>query len=376
MNAHQTPALLRFACDSIPDCAGQIIARIGDFVILEGMAADSGSWFARGPGGPRKFNSRQEAADYIEYAQDAAGGRGGSGISDAIEQLKREMREAEQKGDTKQAKFIREEIARMQREAQDEPIAADPEEVKKAWRSASTAAQKSNKEEKRKEFKQDYSHDSEERELLYEPEAKAAAQREKDAFPKREAKKPAKDCDATDAPSLEQLRAQATEISDEIDRQVNAGARITLTDPLSVRLRRVREQINRLKNGRDSAQDASDPKDILHQIEGTYRNMDVPTISSERKKVIAIMDNAANAPAIRSAATDLLRRMNREEDKMHGDGAMDSQWHVNMEHTGKGNAVMKGARRGVRIEASSKQEAISKAEKDNPGYAAESAEEK
>jgi hypothetical protein len=61
----------RFACDSITRSA-LVIDRIGDFVLLEGMALDSGFYFTQGPGGPRKFNARQEALDYIEYAQDDA----------------------------------------------------------------------------------------------------------------------------------------------------------------------------------------------------------------------------------------------------------------------------------------------------------------
>jgi hypothetical protein len=61
---------LRFACDSLPDCQAQIVDRIGDFVLLEGMALDSGRWFANGPGGPRMFGVKQEALDYIEYAMD------------------------------------------------------------------------------------------------------------------------------------------------------------------------------------------------------------------------------------------------------------------------------------------------------------------
>jgi hypothetical protein len=63
---------MRFACDSIPDCAGQIVQRVGGFVIIEGMATDSGYWFAKGAGGARRFQSQQEAADYITYAQDAS----------------------------------------------------------------------------------------------------------------------------------------------------------------------------------------------------------------------------------------------------------------------------------------------------------------
>jgi hypothetical protein len=61
---------LQFACDSLSRSA-QIIDRIGDFVLLEGMALDSGFYFTQGPGGPRKFNARQDALDYIEYAQDS-----------------------------------------------------------------------------------------------------------------------------------------------------------------------------------------------------------------------------------------------------------------------------------------------------------------
>lgn len=67
----QMPLPLRFACDSLPDCQGQIVERVGDFVIIEGMATDSGYWFAKGDGGARRFGKRQEAVDYIEYAQDA-----------------------------------------------------------------------------------------------------------------------------------------------------------------------------------------------------------------------------------------------------------------------------------------------------------------
>jgi hypothetical protein len=62
---------MRFACDSIPDCQGQIVQRVGGFVIVEGMATDSGYWFAKGEGGARRFQTKQEAADYIAYAQDA-----------------------------------------------------------------------------------------------------------------------------------------------------------------------------------------------------------------------------------------------------------------------------------------------------------------
>lgn len=62
---------IRFACDGIPDCQGQIVQCIGSFVLVEGMAQDSGVWFAKGPGGPRRFGVRKEALDYIEYAQDA-----------------------------------------------------------------------------------------------------------------------------------------------------------------------------------------------------------------------------------------------------------------------------------------------------------------
>lgn len=73
MNTLQMSSILpiRFACDSIPDCQGQIVERIGSFVIIQGMATDSGYWFAKGVGGARRFGNRQEAVDYIEYAQDA-----------------------------------------------------------------------------------------------------------------------------------------------------------------------------------------------------------------------------------------------------------------------------------------------------------------
>jgi hypothetical protein len=54
----------------------------------------------------------------------------------------------------------------------------------------------------------------------------------------------------------------------------------------------------------------------------------------------------------------------------------DSQWYVPMEHTGEGKPVWKGARRGVRVEAASEQEAIKKAEAENPGFKAEGAEAK
>lgn len=70
MNNNNTP--MRFACDALPDCAGQIVERVGGFVIIEGMATDSGYWFAKGTGGARRFQSRQEAVDYIAYAQDQA----------------------------------------------------------------------------------------------------------------------------------------------------------------------------------------------------------------------------------------------------------------------------------------------------------------
>lgn len=71
MNTLQMNSILpiRFACDSIPDCQGQIVERIGSFVIIQGMATDSGYWFVKGVGGARRFGNRQEAVDYIEYAQ-------------------------------------------------------------------------------------------------------------------------------------------------------------------------------------------------------------------------------------------------------------------------------------------------------------------
>ena len=62
---------LHFACDGVSNRQAQIVDRIGAFVLLEGMALDSGFYFTQGPGGPRKFNARQEALDYIEYAMDA-----------------------------------------------------------------------------------------------------------------------------------------------------------------------------------------------------------------------------------------------------------------------------------------------------------------
>lgn len=70
---------IKFACDALPDCQGQIVESIGNFVIIEGLAQDSGAWFAKGVGGARRFGTRQEAVDYIEYAQDAKDGGPGSG---------------------------------------------------------------------------------------------------------------------------------------------------------------------------------------------------------------------------------------------------------------------------------------------------------
>lgn len=62
---------IKFACDALPDCQGQTVESIGNFVIIEGLAQDSGAWFAKGVGGARRFQTRQEAAAYIEYAMDA-----------------------------------------------------------------------------------------------------------------------------------------------------------------------------------------------------------------------------------------------------------------------------------------------------------------
>jgi hypothetical protein len=63
----------RFACDSIKDCKGQIIQRIGATVIIQGLAQDSGSYFAKGAAGARRFKTQQEAVDLAGYwAMDAS----------------------------------------------------------------------------------------------------------------------------------------------------------------------------------------------------------------------------------------------------------------------------------------------------------------
>lgn len=230
MNAPlQMPALLRFACDSVPNCGGQIVDRIGDFVILEGMAADSGAWFTKGPGGPRRHNTRQEAVDYIEYAQDDT-----DPILNKLQAeyddlkspaAKRRLEEYKKAEREHQAGLAKEKEAQKRKErgdsAEDEPIAADPEEVKKAWKEASAAAQKRHPDYNSGNYKSRgrdsgdaedcEGMDSEERELLYEPEAKAAAQREKDAK-----RKPAKD-DVDLEGSEKRFNAQSTREQQKLD---------------------------------------------------------------------------------------------------------------------------------------------------------------
>lgn len=300
MNAHQMPALLHFACDSMPNCQGQITERIGDFVILEGMAADSGAWFTQGPGGPRKFNTRQEAADYIEYAMDALPPMNNQGNSykgfsvGSTVKIKQDGSEGKivelgDNGAVVQYNGKKEYMHYNEFKkggASDEPIAADPEEVKKAWAGASAAA---------KTKKQ----------------SKGWGSGGFTAGELRGMGGDAEDCEGMDAEFEGQSREMLEKLWETAKRT---------SGPASPEATKIMQELaKRMRTG----QDASDPKDILHQIESSYRNTDAPTISSERKKVIAIMDNAANPPAIREAAKDLLRRMNREEDKMHGDAKND-----------------------------------------------------
>lgn len=56
-------APFRFACDQSP-ASGVIVGRVGPCTIVRGTGADEGSWFARGKGQTRRFNSRDEAMDW------------------------------------------------------------------------------------------------------------------------------------------------------------------------------------------------------------------------------------------------------------------------------------------------------------------------
>lgn len=101
---------LRFACDGINDRQAQIVARVGDFVILEGMAMDSGSWFTMGPGTvPGRYNSKQEALDYIKYAMDET-------LSEEMVRRKKELKAAEASGNRDKVEAARLEIRKLQGE--------------------------------------------------------------------------------------------------------------------------------------------------------------------------------------------------------------------------------------------------------------------
>lgn len=62
----------RFTSEEGVPCTGQIVKKIGPALIIEGMAADSGSHFLKVDATTRRFASRKEAEDYAtELASDA-----------------------------------------------------------------------------------------------------------------------------------------------------------------------------------------------------------------------------------------------------------------------------------------------------------------
>lgn len=63
----------RFACDSVPGCEGQIIAKSGDILLIEGTGSDHGCWFLKLAEDAQRFSSRQELDEFVaELAQDAS----------------------------------------------------------------------------------------------------------------------------------------------------------------------------------------------------------------------------------------------------------------------------------------------------------------
>lgn len=84
---------MKFACDAMP-CEGMIINKIGSYLIFEGMAADSGSYFVRNPSisDTRRFDSRADAEDWArEIAMDIDPYKTGS-IKDNIRKEEKALR--------------------------------------------------------------------------------------------------------------------------------------------------------------------------------------------------------------------------------------------------------------------------------------------
>lgn len=207
-SAHDA-APFRFACDSIPDCQARIVKAIGTHVLLLGMAQDSGAWFTRGPEGFRRHGSKTEALAHIEYAMDAVENVEGS----------KESKELKDNDDWP--------AARQQTDAEVEQI------------HGGKIVAKGNKFEATDVSGISTTHDN--RRDAVEALAKRAKQGAHDADPR-----------APRSVQIEGLKAEARRIADEIDRHINQGARITLTDPLSIRLKQVRQKIARLKSGQDA----------------------------------------------------------------------------------------------------------------------------
>lgn len=60
--AHDQKMGIKFACDSVPNCEGQIVNRVGSVLVIEGTGADAGSYFAKASLAHR-FPSRKQAED-------------------------------------------------------------------------------------------------------------------------------------------------------------------------------------------------------------------------------------------------------------------------------------------------------------------------
>jgi hypothetical protein len=109
--------------DSAMDAAPSnfdIVNRIGPYLILEGMAADSGSWFIRHPTITRRFETQRDAVD---YANELA--------MDAMEGIKQKLAAAKQKL-VAANKLSPEEAARLRKavEEYEKQLGTDAEEKK------------------------------------------------------------------------------------------------------------------------------------------------------------------------------------------------------------------------------------------------------